>query len=184
MALDYSFPRKVLLNPKDLESAFRILTRILEQMQIEIKKALTDVYYTASGITLSNGTSTDALSDLQTYLDGNVYHIDEVSGVPGINLIVEFTNVKSISAIIIDCYYKGGAAHTVGIYLYNYSTTDWDRFTVISHGLDFEQYVITIVDSTNYMSNTNPRVAQLSFYHEITGIASHDLYIGYAGLKE
>lgn len=38
--LDYKFPRKILVDPKKPEEAIRRLVRILEEMQIEIKKAL------------------------------------------------------------------------------------------------------------------------------------------------
>ena len=138
-------------------------------------------YVVASGVTLNNGTTAaGVLSDLQTLLDGNTYHIVEAAGIPGIDLEISFTGVKSISAIIVSAYYVGSATHAVRIQLYNYSTTMWDTMHTLMDGLDYEQHFKTIADDTNYISGG---AAIVRLYHTETGNASHDLYIDYVGLK-
>lgn len=181
--LDYKFPRKFLIDPKKSEQAIRRLVRLVETMQIEIKKALTDVYYIAASVDIidGNGTTSDSLSDLQVYLDGNYYTVAEVTGVPGIEVEVVFTDIKSISSIIISAVYIGSATHAVRVGLYNYDTTSWDIIDTLNNGLDWEHHLIKVVDDANYISGEE---AAVRFYHTETGNASHDLYIEYVGLRE
>jgi hypothetical protein len=181
MTLDAKFPRKFVLDPKKPEESFRTLLRALEWMQIEVKKAFEAEYYTANGITKKAGDSADALSDLQTMLDGNIYLLGEANGAsPAMNLEIDFTGVSSISAIVVMAYYEGSASHAVRIQLYDYNIANWVTIHTMNDGVDYEQHFKTIVDDTNCISDTN---AKIRLYHTESGIGAHDLYIDYVGLK-
>lgn len=138
------------------------------------------VYTSATSVTLNTGSSASVVADLQTMLDGNVYHIDEVAGVPGFDLEVNFTSIAEISAIYWRAYYNGTATHGCRVQLYNYNTTTWDTyFTELGDELDYSVHFIPVQDDSDYISSGN---AKIRFYHTESGNASHDMYIDYVAL--
>lgn len=139
-----------------------------------------DYYLSPTSVTLVAGTSANTVTDLQTWLDGNIYHIDEAAATPGQDLRVNFTNVARLLGIRVSAYYAGSSTHAVRIQLYNYDTTGWDTIHTIETGMDYEYIVAYIPDDTDYIDASNNAIFR--FYHTENGNSSHDSYIDYAAL--
>ena len=140
---------------------------------------------TPDSITLTTGTYVSgAVADVQTMFDGNVYHVDEVVGVPGFDIRFNFTNVAIVPRCVVCRWiYAGSATHYVGIDLYNYTTTNWDTIhTFVTSGGYYRNAtkMIPLVNTPNYVS---AGAAIIRFYHYTTGNNSHDIQIDYVGLS-
>lgn len=135
--------------------------------------------YTAASATLNYGTTASTVSDLQTANDGTLYTITEATGSPGIELVVDFTNVNAFNWVKILATYSGSSTHGISIELYNSGTVSWDRFDAMQNGYAgagtvFENHDFFIPDVTNYI---NSGVVSIRILHFITGNISHRLYI-------
>jgi len=137
-----------------------------------------------SSITLNTGTSADALADLVSLSDGNEYHIDEVSGVPGYDLRINFTNIRNIKGFVLKARYKGNApTHYGNVELYNYVSTAFEVFTTLPNtGNDYNYRTILIPNAGNYTDNSGNAVMRV--YHPVSGTSSHDCYIEYVALLD
>jgi hypothetical protein len=150
----------------------------------EWKPLITSQYLTAHGVTLNDGTSGDAVADLQVQSDGNTYDLAEVSGVPGMDLEIDFENVLAIGRVVVNAYYDGSATHAVRIQLLKADagpSGTWYTLDTIRAGLDYEQHSIVVPDDEGYITDG---VAVVRLYHSETGNAAHDLYIDYVGLGD
>jgi len=138
------------------------------------------VHQIPASVTLNAGSSTDGVADLQTPLDGNVYHVDEAAATPGIDLECNFTGIVRIRSIFVRAYYVGGTTHAIRLQLYNYNTAGYDTIHTLNTGLDVEQFLLELpVIDTNYIS---AGAAKVRFYHTEMGNASHDMYVDYVAL--
>lgn len=135
--------------------------------------------YVADSVTLNDGTSANAVADLQALLDGNTYEITEAASTPGIDLEIEFVNVVSFNWVMVRANYVGSATHAVRIQLYNNDATDYDSITTIENGIGAKQYLALVPDDDAYISSG---VVTVRLYHTEAGNASHDLYVDYVGL--
>lgn len=144
----------------------------------------------ANSISLEVGGSSSALSDLQTAHDGNFYHIDEVAGVPGIRLIVDFITVKSFHWVQLIAAYDGG--HAVAVQLYNWSQTRWDTFNsmqnhllnvITATGYILDNLDFFVPDSSDYVgTGGDDGDVRVRLYHTSSGNASDDLEIDVVAL--
>jgi len=148
---------------------------------VRLDKADNYTYSVPSSLTVvAGGTPVGTVTDLQTLNDGNEYNLPEASGVPGIDLECDFTGVTSIRGLVLNARYVGSTAHEVQVRLKNYSGGD-DIFMRMSSTTSNNYRTVLIPDDTNYISNG---AAQVNFYHPITGVPSHDLYIDYVSILE
>ena len=164
------------------ERTFREIEQIVERLDsawLELLSAVGLLFTAPTSIALNTGTSSDALSDLTTVNDGNNYHIDEVTGVPGFDLEVIFSGLDRIKGIATKSQYAGG--HWTELQLYNYSTTTWDTFITIESSNGQNYRYIEIPDESDYLSSN---AAKIRFYHPSTGNAAHDLYIDFVAITE
>ena len=127
---------------------------------------------------VTGGTPVGTIADLQVLHDGSEYNLPEVSGTPGMELQCDFTNIKSIRGLVLNARYTGSSSHEVVVRLKNYTGGD-DTFIRMASTATNNYRTILIPDDTNYMSSG---AAQVSFYHAISGVPSHDLYIDYIAL--
>jgi len=149
---------------------------------------------TANNVTLSAGTSTDTVTDLQTLGDGNFYDITEAAATPGINLVVEFINVTAFNWVQIKAGYEGSGSHAVAIQLYNFNTTAWDTFNACQNsavdtstvsGYILNSYDFFVPSDTNYIgTGGDAGDVRVRFYHTMAGNASHDLHIDVVALYQ
>jgi len=148
--------------------------------------------FTAASVTLSNGTSTSLVADLQTFGDGSFYTIVEATGAPGINLIVDFTSVTGFTWVNVVAQYTGSTTHGVALQLYNWSTAAWDTFDAVETGYadiaTASGYILgnhdfVVPSDTNYIgTGANDGQTRVRFYHTPSGNASHRLYIDVVAL--
>lgn len=155
---------------RDFVEAFRLLWVHARQMELVAPNSLV----------LDNGTSANALADLQTMLDGNIYRLEEVTGAPGMRLTLTFTGVNEIYGLLLRAYYKGSTTHYCEVSLYNYTTTAWDVFITVETSNGQNVRYIRIPDDADYISGGQ---AQVRWEHPVSGNASHDAYIDFVGLE-
>jgi hypothetical protein len=68
------------------------------------------------------GQGVPTLADVITPFDGNVYQVQEVTGVPGFDVDPVFQGVTSMKGIASRFYYAGLDSHQVVLEIYNYDT--------------------------------------------------------------
>jgi len=143
--------------------------------------------YTANGVTLTKGGSTDVVADLQTASDGNIYHVDEVNDNPPIDLRVDFANVTAFNWVNIIGAYKGITSHMVGleIEITPFDGSAWYNYSCMDHHgtLDFlEDYSFFIPDDSIHI---NAGVVTVRFLHSgTTGSTQHDMEIDVVALYQ
>lgn len=139
------------------------------------------VFKSPASITLNAGTGTGSVTDIQTMLDGNVYHIDEAAGTPGFDLEINFTGVTRLRGVQVRCHYTGTAAHVVHIELRDYNAAAWDQIDTIQGDIGNHQVRLFLLpDDTNYIDGSGNTAIRI--YHASAGNAAHDMDIDFAGL--
>lgn len=140
--------------------------------------------YVPTSVTLNTGTSSSDVADLQYMFDGDTYDIAEVTGVPGFDLEINFTNVMHAPVMVIARWqYDGSSSHYVTIDMWNYEDSAWDEIRVFSDSalyFDSMTMYIPLYNQANYINSSNQ--AKLRFYHVTSGNAAHDIHIDYIGL--
>jgi hypothetical protein len=116
--------------------------------------------YTADTVTLGAGTSANTVADLRTMTDGLFYNVQEAASAPGMNLIVDFINVKAFEKCRVLAGYEGAGTHALALQLFNWTTSAWDTFNAMqsgtydiltANGYILENYEFTVYDDTNYI---------------------------------
>ena len=139
------------------------------------------VFLAPASITLNAGTGTGSVTDLQTMLDGNAYHIDEAAATPGFDLEVNFTGVTRIRGVQVRCFYDGPDTHVVRIEVRNQTGAAWDVLnTFVGNQGDFDTILSLLPDDANYIDGSGN--AAVRIYHVSAGNASHDIDIDFVGL--
>ena len=133
----------------------------------------------ADSVELITGTSSGTVADLQVQYDGNNYQAEEVTGVPGIDLRINFKNILRFSKITYTAYYKGSTSHYVEVQLFNYKTGVWEVYTTIPYALGMNTRYFDTADFDEHIKNGE---VMIRFYHPISGTAAHDLFIDYVAL--
>jgi hypothetical protein len=140
----------------------------------------TPVEWSATSISVVTGTYVSGdVTDIRTKGDGNTYDVDEVTGVPGFNILVTFTGVTHFNAIKTQQKYDGHISHEVCIELYNYATTNWDCFGHVTPSLVQTAKDIGDINDANYVSGGE---VKLRYYHSTAGNASDDIHIDYTSI--
>lgn len=129
----------------------------------------------------AGGTPVGTIAGVQGLNDASVYQLPEVAATPGFDVEFNFTGVNFFRAIAANFYYQGLSSHIVTLDLYNYNTTAWDSFILISSASTYSYRYIEIPDSTNYVDGSGN--AKVRFYHSSAGNAAHNLYVDYLALK-
>jgi hypothetical protein len=138
-----------------------------------------------SSITLNTGTlAAGTVSDVQVMFDGNVYHVDEVTGVPGFDIEFNFTGVDRVPSFVVCRWiYDGSATHYVTWDIWNYTTTAWDQLRMFKTSeLYYASMTMYIPRASNgdYVDGSGNSMVRT--YHHTSGNASHDIQIDYVGL--
>jgi hypothetical protein len=149
---------------------------------------------TADNVTLTVGTSTDSVTDLQTLGDGNFYDITEAASTPGIDLVVEFTSITKFNWVQIKACYEGAANHAVAVQLYNFAASTWNTFNAVQNGVAdvatgggyiLNSYDFIVPSDDNYIgTGADAGDVRVRFYHTMAGNASHDLHIDVVALYQ
>jgi len=127
------------------------------------------------------GTPIGSVSDIQTFLDGNVYNLPEAAGTPGFELDIDFTNIAAIYSIFSMIRYNGSTMHQVSFRIHNFNSGNDDEFHVInSTGTIFQCRTIYIPIDADYIDGSNN--AQVIIHHNSAGNAAHDLFVDYVAI--
>ena len=142
---------------------------------------------TANSMSVVTGTLTSGtVTDTQTWQDGNIVDVTEVTGVPGFDVQFTFTSVTDFCEIGISAYYVGSATHVAEIQIYDYTNTTWRTLYTLpgtSMGFNYRFSDLPIPVATRQADYINGSDEVLiRFYHPTTGNASHDLYIDYVSI--
>ncbi len=129
---------------------------------------------------VTGGTPVGTASDMQTLLDGNVYQLPEVTGTPGFDLEINFTDVPRVKGIVFRGYYSGSTTHYVELQIRNYNTSTDDTIIRIDTAATYNYRTILIPNDTDFINSSNQ--SQLTFYHPMSGNAAHDLYLDFVSL--
>lgn len=143
--------------------------------------APTTTTYSPSAISVTTGTlNSGALSDIQTFSDSNVYDVQEVTGVPGFDIRIDFSDVASFNRAQLNLAYNNTSTHVVNIDLYNVGATNWDTIATFQGLNGYAQFTPGVIDSAPYISGG---VVHMRLYHVTTGYGGHSLQIDYAALQ-
>jgi hypothetical protein len=140
----------------------------------------------ANGVTLTNYTSADSVSDLQTDNDGNTYTCTEVAG--GNNhLVVDFTGVTAFNWLRCLAYYDGNAIHNVvvQIEITPFDGSTWHTLDSIEHQgattNTMQDHSFFIPSDTAYI---NSGVVKVRFLHSAATTAGHTFVIDECSLYQ
>jgi hypothetical protein len=140
--------------------------------------------YTPSSITsnVSDGTS-GSVSDVQTMFDGNVYQIEEATGVPGFDVEFVFSGLDKLPTFVVTRWmYDGSATHYVTWDIWNYDTTAWDTLRVFKDSDAYFASMTMYIPRANDDNYVSSGAAKIRVYHQTSGNAAHSIQVDYVGL--
>jgi len=142
----------------------------------------TETYFPAASVTkTTGGAETGSISGCVVPLDGVVYSVVEATGVPGFDILFEWTAVTATPThIVLRQRYDGTASHIVTVDVWKYATSAWVTVHQIVTALDYSLIEIPIPDFSPYMSGT---ATKIRVYHPTSGNASHTQYFDYVALR-
>jgi hypothetical protein len=139
---------------------------------------------TANSVTLTVGSTTDTVTDLQSQ-DSNSYDIQEQTGAPGVDLIVDFVSVDAFNWVQIIAYYKGATNHAVSIQLYNWTSTSWVQFNAMETSNVIGDKSFFVPDDSDYIgTGGDAGKVRVKFIHTMTGNNAHYTYINVVALYQ
>jgi hypothetical protein len=125
--------------------------------------------------------------------DWSYYTVTEASGVPWIDLIVDFVSVTAFSMCRTLWEYTGWTTHWVAIQVYNWTTSAWDTFNSMQTGFSqttawsviLNNYEFNVYDDTNYIwTSANAGKVRIRFNHPMTGNPAHQMIIDEVSLRQ
>jgi len=153
-----------------------LINWILDQVDPHVRMTMNPV----SSVTATVGDVTgEDIADMQTFLDGNVYTVDEINAAPGIDIRLNFTEVERMCGILTNIWYNGAAGHFVEMQIWDYTASAWRDIVHFSLTNGTNTRYIEIPTDTDFISS---EAAILRLLHPTTGNVNHDLVIGYAAL--
>lgn len=156
----------------------------------------TEIEPTSVAIVDDHGTldgTPSTITDMQTEYDGLIYHVNEAAHTPGIEVIVDFTNITAFNWLRVKGSYVGAVTHALAIQLYDWVTLDWHTKCTMPHAVyntTANEEVIGnhecwIVDDTPYIgTGDNAGQIRIRLIHPMAGDNSHDLYIDHVALYQ
>ena len=129
-----------------------------------------------------------SLSDITTYgdydtvLQTGYYSVHDATGAPGHVEYIGFTGITEFNRVVLNINYTASSGHTQDIDLYNYTNDTWDTFGTYSGSGSWQNFVLGVIDSAPYISNTGN--VTLRNYHVSSGNTSHRTWIDYVALEK
>lgn len=155
---------------------------VYDELQ-RIREEFEEIHYSfivPDAVTVNTGgTPVGTITDIQTLHDGNVFQVPEVTGAPGFDIDLDFSNVESISGFVSHIWYNGSATHDVVLRAHDYSAVADDDYLLIPTSNVFGYRTVLIPDGKKYVDRGS---AQLSLTHVSSGNASHDVFIDYIAI--
>jgi hypothetical protein len=136
---------------------------------------LTEIGVTVGTLDSGNLASTN-------FIDGNMYNVSEVAGVPGMQISANITGIddNAISLwITIYCLYDGNLNHDFDIEVWNFTGSAWVEDEHIEDGVALEWVNSTIYGLRIPNEFLNSGEVRVRLDHESAGNINHDLFIDY-----
>jgi len=117
-------------------------------------------------------------------LDGSLYNVSEVVGVPGYDIRFNFTGLTGAYTNVNITYYlwyNGGAGHTVVSQSWNYTSGAWVNCGTITEGAGLGWFNFTHIGGGSDLIQDGIKMNRI--YHTSSGSPVHDIYIDYIGLE-
>jgi hypothetical protein len=161
-----------------------VITRREDGDGFRFDVSLSDLKYLPTSISMAIGTGTGDVQDIQILNDGSIYHVDEVTGVPGFDVRIGFSDVTAFDRVEARVWYHGtGLLHDVHAQLYNLVTEEWDDVGEFFLSSTYAIFVFALLSGTgpDYIDPLSHAV-QFRFYHPDTGNAGHDFEVDFVAL--
>lgn len=149
------------------------------------------VEYYVTSATYTEGSGTGNVNLMNAIGDG-CYTISEASGGTGIDMVLQFDNVKQFNEIEIVAGYAGSASHAVSIQLRDTVSSKWDTWTSAENGavVDTTNATRTLYnysffpDSSHRYMSAIPGNVKLRIIHRGSGVSSHRMYVDVCKLRQ
>jgi hypothetical protein len=130
---------------------------------------------------VSDDGNSGSVSNVRTYLDGNVIQVEEAATTPGFETLFIFSDVTYEPQLFVTAYKYTGtpASHEVDVQFYDYEDSAYKAVAVIA-STNTETRTIAVPNLDRFMSNGNMRVR---FYHADNGVASHAIRYDFVGFR-
>jgi hypothetical protein len=138
-------------------------------------KWITTTVYPATSVSLITGTlNAGSITSFATRNDADIYDVQEVTGVPGIDVRVSFANVAAFNLLRFQVdHIDGTGSHKVEYALWNVVSSTWDLLTSIRTTNGFIEAAINADDFSNYIDTGASNTVICRMYHPISGVGSH-----------
>ena len=128
-----------------------------------------------------------ATSSLLTANDALIYEVNEVTGVPGWNIEMQFFNVATdtpVNKLFARIDYDGSVSHEWNLQMQNATTLIWDDISGIltTTGGSYANYEFNITNGNVYVSATG--TVKTRAYHTSSGNVSHVISLDYVSLQK
>ena len=150
---------------------------------------LATIYYNATQSQVIAGTI-DAGTLVNTQhqdgkYDGITFDFSEVSGSPGLDLRINFTNLSSFNQGVM----RYRSSNLNGAYpliqMWNYDTSIWEDYPAVSTSSAFATITQPIFDSTDHVgTGTNLGVAQMRIYKASNGNTNNKYYVDWIAVSK
>jgi len=138
------------------------------------------IYYIPVSITATVGTYVSGnLASIQTFGDNDFYVVNEVNGVPGWVIEINYEDVVNFNRVELALKYEH-TNHVIEYEIYNYNSLSWDvvgNFRGTS--LVFASHIFDIISDDSYISGGEVKTR---LYHSTSGIANIAVYFDYAAI--
>jgi hypothetical protein len=136
---------------------------------------ITTTIYPATSVNLVTGTlNAGSITSFATRNDADIYDVQEVGGVPGIDIRVSFANVASFNLLRFQVdHIDGTGTHKVEYALWNVVGSTWDLLTSLRTTNGFVEADVTADNFANYIDTGASNTVICRMYHPIAGAGGH-----------
>ena len=138
-----------------------------------------------SSIIIIEGTYNNGdLDSMITEYDNDYYDVSETTGVPALDIRINFTDVTvPFYFAIMRAWHTGtgGSGHEAYLQLWNYTSSSWDNYNRFYDSFRFWEETSLIPNYQHYVSE---ELIQSRIIIEATGNVNHDFLIDYIYLSE
>jgi hypothetical protein len=157
---------------------------------------ITTTIYPATSVSLITGTlNAGSITSFATRNDADIYDVQEVGGVPGIDIRVSFANVTAFNMLRFQVdHIDGTGTHKVEYALWNVTLAQWDLLTSLRTTNGFVEADVNADDFANYIDTGASNTVICRMYHPVAGNGGHqhkweymvlvDSVVGGGGISE
>jgi hypothetical protein len=131
----------------------------------------------------------DCLSAIDTARDSSYLAVREDTGAASatnpLTVHFLFTSVAAFNTIDVKFLYNGSAAHTMGIELWNYTTSAYERVIEFSDQTFSEDFSFLVHGSSNFVgTGGDAGKVKLQFIHDDAGNSAHNIQYDYVTIAK